>query len=85
MGQPSGWEPQGLARAFLARQSEVVIGSLWPLNDQVAEYGFGSFYRRLKDGASVSSSLREARADLKSKFVDPAYWGSLIMFGGYSQ
>ncbi len=85
MGQPSGWEPQGLARAFLARRSEVVIGSLWPLNDQVAEYGFGSFYRRLKGGNSVSSSLCEARADLKSKFVDPAYWGSLIMFGGYSQ
>jgi tetratricopeptide (TPR) repeat protein len=85
MGQPSGWEPQGLARAFLARRSEVVIGSLWPLNDQVAEHGFGSFYRRLKDGISVSTSLSEARADLKSKFVDPAYWGSLIMFGGYSK
>ncbi|MEI7984518.1 MAG: CHAT domain-containing tetratricopeptide repeat protein [Armatimonadota bacterium] len=85
MGQPSGWEPQGLARAFLARRSEVVIGSLWPLNDQVAEYGFGSFYRKLKDGKSVSSSLCEARADIKSKFVDPAYWGSLVMFGGYSQ
>ena len=84
MGQPTGWEPQGLARAFLARQSEVVIGSLWPLNDQAAEYGFGTFYRKLQEGLSVSSSLNEARNDLKEKFTHPAFWGSLVMFGGYA-
>ena len=84
MGQPTGWEPQGLARAFLARRSEVVIGSLWPLNDQVAEFGFGSFYRKLLAGYSVSSALSESRSELKEKFEHPAFWGSLVMFGGYS-
>ena len=85
MGQPAGWEPQGLARAFLARRSEVVIGSLWPLNDQAAEFGFASFYRKLKEGHSVSASLSQARSDLKARFSHPAYWGSLVMFGGYSK
>jgi tetratricopeptide (TPR) repeat protein len=83
MGQPSGWEPQGLARAFLARRSEVVIGSLWPLNDQVAEFGFGTFYHKLKEGFSVSTSLQEVRNELKVHFSHPAFWGSLVMFGGY--
>jgi hypothetical protein len=83
MGQPTGWEPQGLARAFLARRSEVVIGSLWPLNDQVAEYGFGVFYRKLKEGLSVSQSLANARDDLKERYPHPAFWGSFVMFGGY--
>jgi CHAT domain-containing protein len=84
MGQPSGWEPQGLARAFLARKSEVVIGSLWPLNDQVAEFGFAAFYHRLKGGRSVHRSLYEARMEMKQEFIHPAFWGSLVMFGGYS-
>ena len=83
MGQPTGWEPQGLARAFLARRSEVVIGSLWPLNDQVAEYGFGVFYRKLKEGLSVSQSLANARDDLKERYPHSAFWGSFVMFGGY--
>ena len=85
MGQPAGWEPQGLARAFLARRSEVVIGSLWPLNDQAAEFGFASFYQKLKEGHSVSASLSKARGDIKARFSHPAYWGSLVMFGGYSK
>ena len=84
MGQPTGWEPQGLARAFLARRSEVVIASLWPLNDQAAEFVFATFYRKLKEGLSVSASLSEARIDLKTRFPHPAYWGSMVMFGGYS-
>ena len=84
LGQPSGWEPQGLARAFLARQSEVVIGSLWPLNDVAAEFGFSSFYRKLKGGESVSSSLRETRSALKAEYNHSAFWGPLIMFAGYS-
>ena len=84
LGQPAGWEPQGLARAFLARKSEVVLGSLWPLNDQAAEYGFGTFYRKLQEGDSVCSALMQTRSDLKVKFSHPAYWGSLVMFGGYT-
>ena len=84
MGHPTGWEPQGLARAFLARNSEVVIASLWPLNDQAAEFVFAAFYRNLKEGFSVSTSLSEARAELRARFTHPAYWGSLVMFGGYS-
>ncbi len=84
MGQPTGWEPQGLARAFLARRSEVVIGSLWPLSDIAAEFGFSTFYRKLKVGRSVSDSLSDARSDLKEKFSHPAYWASLVMFGGYT-
>lgn len=84
LGQPSGWEPQGLARAFLARQSEVVIGSLWPLNDKAAEFGFSSFYRKLKRGESVSSSLHGTREALKAEYEHSAYWGPLIMFAGYS-
>ena len=84
MGQPTGWEPQGLARAFLARRSEVVIGSLWPLSDVAAEFGFSTFYRKLKEGCSVTDSLCRARSDLKEKFSHPAYWASLVMFGGYT-
>lgn len=85
LGQPAGWEPQGLARAFLARKCETVIGSLWPLNDCVAEFAFGHLYDSLRKGASVAEAMKNVRQKIRQEFEHPAYWGSLVMFGGYSQ
>lgn len=75
-------EPDGFARAFLARGAKSVIGSLWPLDDEAASLAYERFYDRLSAGDSVVTSLRTARKAVRDWNPHPYFWGSLVLFGG---
>lgn len=77
-------EPDGLARALLARGAKTVIGSLWPLDDEAAAMLFTHFYRCLNSGDSVQQSLRSARNVTRGKLPHPYFWASPVLFAGYS-
>jgi tetratricopeptide (TPR) repeat protein len=77
-------EPDGLARAFLARGARNVIASMWPLDDEVASRMFGDFFASLTSGASVGEALAQARQRARKWRMHPYFWGSLALYGGYS-
>jgi len=76
----------GLARPFLLRGARAVIGTLWPLDDEVALEAFSHFHRVLRAGASPAGALRAAQLQLLSspvaRFRDPAAWAGLVIVGG---
>lgn len=75
-------EPDGLARAFLARGAEEVVGSSWLLDDDAALDLFRSLY---SDSLSKSfaESLSKARKCLRERYVHPFYWGGPVLIRGY--
>jgi hypothetical protein len=77
-------EPDGLARAFLARGAQSVVGSLWPLDDEAASRFYEVFYSGLLDGLQIVAALRRARGAVRQWRSHPYFWGSPILFGGYS-
>lgn len=85
IGSVGGFEPHGLSRAFLTCGAEIVVGSLWPLDDKIAHLSFGEFYRCLSRGRSVYESVKSARKSAKNADSHPMYWGPLVMIGGYKE
>jgi CHAT domain-containing protein len=76
-------EPEGFARAFLARGATSVITSFWPLDDQAACVFSQILYSNLKLGRSVVDSTAAARSGVRSKMGHPYFWGPFTLFGGY--
>jgi tetratricopeptide (TPR) repeat protein len=80
-----GDEPDGLARAFLARGAKSVFGSTWPLDDEAASRMFKNLFSAMLDGASPREALRAAREKARAWNPHPYFWGSLVLFGGYAK
>lgn len=76
-------EPDGLARAFLARGVSHVVASGWALHDEAAARAFGIFYDCLGEGKSIRATLNEARCRVRSWRAHPYYWGALTLYRGY--
>jgi len=76
-------EPDGLARAFLGRGSRYVLGSAWPLDDEIARILASSFYRHLVSGSGVLHSFQLAREEARAMKPHPYYWASQVLYGGY--
>jgi tetratricopeptide (TPR) repeat protein len=77
-------EPDGLARAFLARGAYHVVASAWPLDDEAAALAYSLFYEGLTDGLSVKQALKVARAKVRAWRPHPYFWGALTLYRGYS-
>lgn len=78
-------EPDGLARAFLARGARGVLGSLWPLDDEAALRAFAAMIEPLAHGMNLRDSLQLSRQTVREWRQHPYFWGPLVMFGGYSK
>lgn len=78
-------EPDGLARAFLACGARSVVGSAWPLDDEAAGRFYSGFYSKLSNSESLAHALSAERRALRSWRSHPYFWGSLVIFGGYSR
>ncbi|RYG23081.1 CHAT domain-containing protein [bacterium] len=76
-------EPDGLARAFLARGAEAVLASLWPLDDQAASIFFDALYNDLRPISSLPTAVSQARSAVRAWRDHPYYWAPLSLFGGY--
>ena len=73
-----------LAEAFLVAGARSVVASLWSADDTSASSLMEHFYKRLADGETVSSALRNAKLDMLSKFgsdLNPYYWAAFISVG----
>lgn len=87
-GRISLWsrsEPDGLARAFLARGAAAVAASMWPLDDKASSEMMNVYYRELSAGSNISISLGAARAAMKSIEKHPYFWAPIVLFGGYGE
>jgi CHAT domain-containing protein/tetratricopeptide (TPR) repeat protein len=73
-----------LVEAFLVAGSKSVVASLWSADDTSANALMERFYKRLAEGESISSALRNAKLDLLTKYgdqVSPFYWAAFIAIG----
>jgi CHAT domain-containing protein len=73
-----------LVEAFLVAGSKSVVASLWSADDTSATALMERFYKRLAQGESASSALRNAKLDLLAQYGDqlnPFYWAAFIPVG----
>jgi CHAT domain-containing protein len=73
-----------LVEAFLVAGSKSVVASLWSADDTFASALMEQFYQHLVQGEDSSSSLRNAKLDLLTKYgdqVSPFYWAAFIAVG----
>lgn len=76
-------EPDGIARAFMARGAESVVASQWPLDDEAAFRQFDAFYRSTLENSQIRSALLNARCICKDWNEHPYYWGALALYSGF--
>lgn len=74
-----------IARGFFNTGSNSVVSTLWKADDESTEKIITNFYTYLKNGASKSEALRNAKLEyLKNHSLSeasPYYWSSLILIG----
>ncbi len=77
----------GLATAFLAAGSPVVVASLWEVDDAATAYLMQEFYVALAEGRSVAGALTQAQKSLTCdvRFAAPAFWSGFVVIGDGSR
>ncbi|MBI5706701.1 MAG: CHAT domain-containing protein [Armatimonadetes bacterium] len=76
-------EPDGIARAFLARGASSVLATSWPVDDRTAKEFMKDYYEGLVEGRTLVDALAEARRRCRTRNPHPYFWGCWVMFGGY--
>lgn len=75
-----------LARAFFAAGVPAVLSSLWAINDNETADFFIAFHRRLAQGHSAPTALRETQIDwlggAQSRSHPVSSWAAFQLFGG---
>ena len=78
-------EPDGLARAFIARGAQSTVASLWPLDDEAAFRQFKSLYEAVLKDHHINSALFHSRCICREWNAHPYFWGALALYSGYPQ
>lgn len=81
LGSPSGWEPQGWARAFRACGARHTLASLWPWEDRAAHLFLREYYNGLAEGLSIRAAMAAARTETRRARPEPVYWGAPFLIG----
>lgn len=73
----------GLARPFISRGVPAVVGTLWPVSDDVLRDLMIRFHAGLLQGASASEALREAQLALLANSPDGSGfdWAAVQLYG----
>ena len=73
----------GLNRSFLFAGASAVLMSLWPVDDEATGYLMNRFYRHLRDGQTISESLRRAKTEMSASmsFSHPYFWAGFVING----
>ncbi len=73
----------GLAGAFLAARTPVVLATLWPVDDAVAFLVTTRFYEGLADGLTAAAALDQARhaCCLDPATSAPRHWAAFVLVG----
>lgn len=83
-GQDASGEGElGLALGFLAAGAPCVVGTLWSVDDAVAERFTRHFYEALAGGATVAGSVAAAQRSLQADpaTAEPFYWAGFVAEG----
>lgn len=74
---------EGLASAFLTGGAEVVVATLWPVEDRAAEALIRKFYEELARGTSAAGALRAAQQWMRRSHAwsDPFFWAGYVVIG----
>jgi hypothetical protein len=76
-------EPDGLARAFIARGAESVVASQWPLDDESGFIQFSAIYKALMSKCDLPEAIFRAQCICRAWREHPYYWGALALYSGY--
>ncbi|HEV8238717.1 MAG TPA: CHAT domain-containing protein [Thermoanaerobaculia bacterium] len=77
---------QGLARAFLAAGVPAVIGTLWDVDDRLAETVSLRFHEHYATGSDAASALRSALLSvLANERQAPPAWAAFEVIGGVAE
>ena len=73
----------GLTRAFLVAGSKRAVVSLWSVADKSTSEFMIDFYRYIKEGKTITQSLREAKLNMinSKEYTHPYYWAPFVLFG----
>jgi CHAT domain-containing protein len=72
-----------LSLGFRMAGAEVVIASLWEIDDRATRLLMTELYRQLAAGKPVAAALRHAKNALRARreFASPLYWTAFEIFG----
>ena len=76
-------EPDGLARAFIARGAASVVASQWPLDDEGGFIQFPAIYSGLLENRDLRQAIFNAQCICRQWRMHPYYWGALALYSGY--
>ncbi len=71
----------GLVFAFIARGTDFVVSSNWPVRDVIAYNFMVAFYKKLRETGDVVDAMKYARVSLLNKYKHPAFWSTFILVG----
>jgi len=76
-----GDELIGLARGFFSAGARSVLLSLWMVDDEATNRMMVDFYREVKAGSSLSTSLRAAQLKMLKEMPHPFFWSPFVLVG----
>ena len=76
-----GDELIGLARGFFSAGARSVLLSLWMVDDEATNQMMVDFYREMKAGSSLSTSLRAAQLRMLQEMPHPFFWSPFVLVG----
>ena len=76
-----GDELIGLARGFFSAGARSVLLSLWMVDDEATNQMMADFYREMKAGSSLSTSLRAAQLRMLQEMPHPFFWSPFVLVG----
>jgi CHAT domain-containing protein len=77
----SGEGVYGLQRSFIVAGADVIIMTLFKVNDQVTQELMNDFYEHWLAGEGMREAFLAAKKRIKEKYKSPIFWGSFMMIG----
>jgi CHAT domain-containing protein len=78
-------EPDGLARAFVARGAKAAVGSQWALSDQISPVLVQSYYEKLFQSSDPLASLTHCQQVGRQFNPHPYYWAPFTVYAGMTE
>ncbi|MCR5456060.1 MAG: CHAT domain-containing protein, partial [Bacteroidales bacterium] len=69
----------GLQRAFKLAGADLVLMSLWNVDDMATSLLMTEFYKNLLSGSDPHIALNQSSKAVREKFPSPKYWGAFVL------